>query len=75
MELISLLLYAADMVLLSSNEDGIAVMLKVMGKVSAGFGLPCQQDKNHGHSRRMLRAVKGLRSVTAWLKWLPSSST
>jgi hypothetical protein len=39
MELISLFLYADDMVLLSSKEDGLAVMLKVMGKVCAGLGL------------------------------------
>jgi hypothetical protein len=36
MELISLLLYADDTVLLSSKEDELAVMLEVMDKVSAG---------------------------------------
>jgi hypothetical protein len=39
MELISLLLYADDTVLLSCKEDELAVILKVMGKVLVGLGL------------------------------------
>jgi hypothetical protein len=45
MELISLLLYTDDNVLLSSKEDELVVMLKVMGKVSAGLGLRINASK------------------------------
>jgi hypothetical protein len=45
MELISLLLYADDTVLLSSKEDELAVMLKLVGKVSAGLGLQMNASK------------------------------
>ena len=45
MELISLLLYADDMVLLSSKEEELAAMLKVMDRVSAGLGLRINASK------------------------------
>jgi hypothetical protein len=49
MELISLLLYADDTVLLSSKEDELAVMLKV----PAGLGLRINASKTK------IRACKG----------------
>jgi hypothetical protein len=56
MELISLLLSGDDMVLLSSKEDELAVMLKVMDKISAGLGLRIKASKTEtmaipGHAK------------------------
>jgi hypothetical protein len=50
LELLSVLLYADDMVLLSDNKEELAAMLQVMDRVSAG-GLThqCQQNRDHAH--------------------------
>ena len=45
LELLSVLLYADDMVLMSSDREELAVMLQVMDNVSAGLGLRINASK------------------------------
>lgn len=45
MELVSILLYADDMALLSSDAEELAVMLQTMDRVSAGFGMRINASK------------------------------
>jgi hypothetical protein len=45
LELLSVLLYADDMVLLSDNREELATMLQVMDRVSAGMGLRINASK------------------------------
>jgi hypothetical protein len=45
MELVSILLYADDMALLSPDAEELAVMLQTMDRVSAGFGMRINASK------------------------------
>jgi hypothetical protein len=65
MELISRLLYADDMVLLSSREDELASMLKGLDKVSAGLGLRMNASKTKimaipGHAKGAVVGMEGV---------------
>jgi hypothetical protein len=72
------------MVLLSSKEDELAVM--VINKVSTGLGLRINTSKTKvmaiprhvkgaGTGMEEVEAGKGLKSMRAWLNYLLSSST
>jgi hypothetical protein len=53
-------LYADDVLLLSSQEEELAIILKVTDKVSAGLGgRIIASRKDHGHSKACKRGVSG----------------